>query len=137
MSIQRKNRNRGKAHERRIAKLTNGTRRGVLGGEDIMHDHFSIECKSRASFVATGWMEQCVKNNKRGKIPIVAVHVTGKRVENDLVIIRMGDFINLTAGRLAGQTEEPNATTSKTKTVNLLDLPFEGSSVDNAGNQQN
>ena len=89
----KQNRNRGKAVERAIAKLLNGKRVGLFGGEDIQHPLFSVEVKSRKAFVARGWMEQCEANNRDNKIPLLVVHETGRRHENDFVILKMSDFI--------------------------------------------
>lgn len=90
MKTQR-NRKRAKEVERRLAKKLGGRRVGILGQEDIEHERFSIEVKSRKKFVAEAWMKQAEKNAK-GKIPIVIVHVTGKHHENDYVIIKLKDF---------------------------------------------
>lgn len=70
-----------------------GKRTGVLGGEDIMHGEYSIECKSVSRFVARKWMEQAVRNNKRGKVPIVIVHEKNKNSSSDLVILRVSDWL--------------------------------------------
>jgi hypothetical protein len=87
------NRNRGKSAERAVALILGGQRVGVLSGEDVHFDGpWSAEVKSRAAFVATGWMEQAVRNAPPGKVPIVAVHVRGKRHDDDLVLIRLSDW---------------------------------------------
>ncbi len=91
----RKNRNRGKANEKALAKILKGKRVGTMGGEDIYKDNFSFEAKSRDKFVAEKWMKQC-EENCEGRIPIVVVHLTGQKHDNDLVIIRLKyakDFI--------------------------------------------
>ncbi len=59
---------------------------------------FSIECKSRKKFVATGWMNQAIKNNKDNKIPLVIVHVRNQRHDNDIVLLRLKDFKDLIPG---------------------------------------
>jgi hypothetical protein len=88
------NRSRGKCAERAVAKKLGGKRTGTMGGEDIHVDGpYSIEVKSRQKFVATGWMDQCVRN-AHGKTPIVVVHVLGRNHDNDLVIMRMGDYVD-------------------------------------------
>jgi hypothetical protein len=86
------NRQRGKNHERAIAKRLGGKRVGIFGGQDVEHDLYSIEAKSRQKFVATGWMDQAVRNAPANKIPVVIVHVTNQRRDNDLVMMRMKDF---------------------------------------------
>ena len=73
MSVVKRNKARGKEAEKRFASIFGGVRMGLFGAEDISHEVFSIEVKSREKFVGTGWFKQCVKNNKRGKIPLVIV----------------------------------------------------------------
>jgi hypothetical protein len=94
-----KNRQRGKATERALAKKLGGRRIGILGRADIELEHplfsFSIESKSRARFVAEKWFMQAIRNCEKGKIPAVVVHVSGKRYENDYVILRLKDFEDL------------------------------------------
>lgn len=86
------NRDRGKAHEKYIAKALGGTRIGTMGGEDVhMDSPWSIECKSRKAFVACGWMEQA-KRNSKGKTPLVIVHVHESKHDEDLVMIRLKDW---------------------------------------------
>ncbi|MDM7320241.1 MAG: hypothetical protein P3W91_000765 [Fervidobacterium sp.] len=88
------NRQRGKRAERRVAELVGGRRVGVLGGEDIMHDAFSIEVKSRKKFVAQRWMEQAEKN-AQGKMAVVVVHIHKEKYEDAFVIVRLKDFLRL------------------------------------------
>lgn len=87
------NRDRGKRHEREVAKRLGGIRMGTMGNEDVHTDGpWSIECKSRQTFVANGWMDQATRNAPKGKTPMVIVHVQGKRHDDDYVIIRLKDF---------------------------------------------
>lgn len=86
------NRERGKRHERAIAKLFGGKRRGVLGGEDVEHSYFSIECKSRERICTEKWMEQCEANNKEGKIPLLVTHIFSKDYKRDIVGVRVEDL---------------------------------------------
>jgi len=88
------NRKRGKANESALAKRVGGKRMGILGHDDVQTGTFSIEAKSRVSFCAQKWMEQSQRNAK-GKIPLVVVHVLGKHRNNDLVLIRLEDWIDL------------------------------------------
>ena len=86
------NRLRGKSAERSVAKTLGGKRVGVLSGEDVSLDEpFSVEVKSRQTFVACAWMAQAVRNAK-GKTPLLVVHVHGKRHDDDMVIVKMSDF---------------------------------------------
>ena len=95
--IARKNRQRGKANEKALASILNAARVGIFGGEDLFKDKYSIEAKSRKSFVAEKWMIQSEKNCK-GRIPIVVVHITGKQHDNDLVMFRLKDCKNILKG---------------------------------------
>ncbi len=89
-----KNRDRGKRAERAAAKLLGGERRGVLGGEDISHPLWSVQVKSRKSFVAVNWMQQSVKDCSPNKTPLLVIHVQGQRHSGDFVMMRMADFID-------------------------------------------
>lgn len=92
-----RNRQRGKECEREVAKILGGKRVGILGNEDVAHPIYSIEVKSRKTFVARKWMEQCKKNNVDDKIPLVVVHEFNRNHSNDLVLINITDFIEITA----------------------------------------
>ncbi|RLC49240.1 MAG: hypothetical protein DRH57_00020 [Candidatus Cloacimonadota bacterium] len=96
----KRNRRRGKANQKAIAELFNGKDVGVLGESDVITEKFCIEAKSRKKFVGEKWYRQAEEYTKKdplakGKIPIVVVHITGKRHENDFVIIRVKDFLEL------------------------------------------
>jgi len=95
-----KNRRRGKANQKAVAKMFEGKDVGVLGESDIITEKFCIEAKSRKKFVGEGWYWQAEEYTKKdplakGKIPIVVVHITGRRHENDFVIIKAKDFLEL------------------------------------------
>lgn len=96
MVKQSRNRQRGKECEREIAKILGGTRVGILGKEDISHSEYTIEVKSRKSFVAKKWMQQAIKNNK-DKVPLVVVHEANTPHKKDLVIINIEDFKKINA----------------------------------------
>jgi hypothetical protein len=104
MKNSKRNRQRGKAHQRTIAKKVSGLNIGILGGADVINDRFVIECKSRKSFVGQKWYSQVAKETAKhdGKVPIVVIHVVGKRYENDFVLIKLKDFIDLTGGSNVG-----------------------------------
>ena len=91
----RRNRQRGKAAERHVAKALGGKRVGTMGGEDVSHDLLSVEVKSRVRFVGETFMSQAKANCPDGKVPAVVVHLHGKRHCDDLVILRMADFEDL------------------------------------------
>lgn len=97
MSQQNRNRKRGKDVEREVAKLFDGKRIGSLGYEDVQHDKFSIEVKSRVKFAAKAWMLQAERNNpnKGTKIPIVVVHLKNCPHKDNMVLINVMDFLNI------------------------------------------
>lgn len=88
------NRQRGKRFEKVVAKSIGGTRVGIFGKEDVTTSDglWSIECKSRKAFIGEKFMAQCVRNCPDGKTPVVIVHVTGRRHEDDLVMMRFADW---------------------------------------------
>lgn len=87
------NRQRGKRTEKSIAKLLDGKRIGILGKDDIQtyDGRFSIEVKDRKKCVVTGFMEQA-KRNCGEKIPLVVLHITGSRHDEDIVMMRMENW---------------------------------------------
>jgi len=87
-----KNRRRGKRTELAIAKLLNGKRLGILGNDDVQAGPFSIEVKDRQKFVGTGFMAQAIRNCPQDKTPLVVVHTTGARHDDDLVMMRLSDW---------------------------------------------
>jgi len=95
--VARSNRQRGKRNEKALAKMLGGERVGIFGGEDIVikDKKFSIEAKSRKSFVAEKWMVQA-ETNCKGKLPLVIVHIKGKNHNKDLVLLRLEEFQELT-----------------------------------------
>jgi len=90
-----RNKARGKKYQTTVAGMTGGKNIGSLGGEDVMHNQYSIEAKTRKKFVAENWMQQAEKNNSDDKVPIVFVHVVGKRHDSDLVLMRYKDWVKL------------------------------------------
>jgi len=90
-----KNRQRGKRAERKVAKILKAKRVGILGKSDVEHPLFSFEVKSRQKFIAEKWFAQAVKNCEKDKIPAVIVHIVGRHYDNDYVIIRLKDLINI------------------------------------------
>jgi hypothetical protein len=45
------NKRRGKAYQKKIESMVGGRNIGTLGGEDVEHETFSIEAKTRKAFV--------------------------------------------------------------------------------------
>ena len=87
------NRDRGKRAERAVAGLLHGKRVGTMGGEDVYHQDFSVEVKSRVSFVGEKFMQQAEKNCKDKRTPLAVVHIQGKEHGKDIVMIRMENWI--------------------------------------------
>lgn len=90
-----RNRDRGKEAEKRVATYLGGKRIGLLGGEDVQHETFSIEVKSREKFVAKGWYDQCKKNAPKGKIPLVVVSLKSQPIAKGYAILRLEDLATL------------------------------------------
>jgi hypothetical protein len=86
------NRQRGKNTERAIAKIMGGKRIGVLCGEDIQHETWSIEVKNREKSTAHNFMNQAIRNCPQGKTPLVIIHKHKDIHGNDLVCMRLSDF---------------------------------------------
>jgi len=105
----KKNRARGKRHERRTAEDFGGIRTGILGREDVITETFSIECKSRNRFVGQKWWLQAYRNAMRHenpRIPLVVVHLTGKSFNEDFIIIRKDHFMQLFEDKIKKDNED-------------------------------
>jgi len=98
-TLQKRNRDRGKRHERAIAKLLGGKRVGVLGNHDVEdgEGRFSVECKSAEKYPK--WFEhkikQTINNCQTGKFPLLVIHKLGQKYLDDWVIIKMEDFLEV------------------------------------------
>jgi len=88
-----KQRRRGNALERYIAKRLGGRRMGHYGGEDVKHDWLSIECKERPLPL---WLryaaDQARRHATEDKLPIVVLHELNRSHDEDLVVMRLCDF---------------------------------------------
>ena len=88
-----KQRRRGNALERYIAKRLGGQRVGHYGGEDVKHDWLSIECKERPLPLWLGYaMQQAQRHATADKLPIVVLHELNRAHDGDLVVMRLCDF---------------------------------------------
>ena len=62
---------------------------------DVETTAFSVEVKSRKTL--PGWIEaamcQAEDNASDGKLPLVVLHQVGRRHDNDLVMVRLGAFV--------------------------------------------
>lgn len=103
MTLQRRNRQRGKASERAIADILGWLRYGVMGGEDLVDPtgEWSGESKSVQKCVVKKWYDQAERNAKKSKRsgakrPVVFIHLKGTQHEaSDLVVIHLQDFRRL------------------------------------------
>ena len=102
--IARRNRNRGKANEKALCDLLGFRRVGTMGSEDGFGDGWSLEAKSRVSFIGEGWMQQAEKNEEKARRkggeprkPLVVCAVKGKNKENAIVMMRLKTFLGLQA----------------------------------------
>lgn len=84
--------------ERRIARLLHGERTGNRGAatEDVAHIWLSVEVKHRRQLPSwlTAAMQQAQRNAPAGRLPIVVLHAHGTRGANDVVCLRLADFLD-------------------------------------------
>ena len=88
------NRKRGRRNEKVLAEKLGFDLKGLYGGEDASSKSFSAEFKDRKKFIGSGWMDQAVSNCPQGKTPVVVIHITHQRRMNDLVMMRVGDWLD-------------------------------------------
>lgn len=86
-----------KDHERRIAHLLGARRasRPWADAPDVEADRLIVECKARRQLPK--WLVGALANAERHAGPeqlaIAVLHEKGKHSENDLVLLRLGQFI--------------------------------------------
>ena len=92
-----RNRRAGKKNEAKLAKLMGFDRVGLWGGEDGKAGPFSAEWKKRKKYVGDTMMQQAIRNAEKSgrQVPILVVHITGKKHENDLVHMLLKDWLDL------------------------------------------
>jgi hypothetical protein len=94
--IARQNRRRAKQTQYQLCKVLGAKNVGGLGGEDGEHKYFSYEIKDREKYTTHNMMLQAIANNGNPKkIPAVAVHVTGGRRDDDLITVRLVDWLHM------------------------------------------
>lgn len=91
-----------KAHEKRTAQALGGKRAGATGqaNEDVVGvEWLTIECKECQSLPA--WLTEAVRQavdyaavKLTETLPIVVLHEKGRHQGNDLVVMRMKDFVD-------------------------------------------
>ena len=66
-------------------------------GKDVTGVPFDIEIKARSAFQPKAWIDQVIKRNKGGELPVVVCRLNGQGEvpENYLAFLRLGDLVNL------------------------------------------
>lgn len=107
-SVQARNRNRGKQHEREIAKRLGGKRLGIMGGVDVDAGLWAVECKSTSSMPAylRSYHEQAQRHARPGQIPVVAIHAKGTQYDHDFIVIRLDDWVGRVLPMLGGEDDD-------------------------------
>ena len=82
-----------------FAKRIGGTRAGAVGkeGPDVLHPRLAPEVKERRGKPWVGlhkFMEQAIRNCPEGKVPLVVLHTLGESHDDDLVVMRVGDWLS-------------------------------------------
>ena len=91
-----------KATERAVASILGGQRAGPRGAHpDVEHAWLAVEVKHRDK--VPDWlkeaMAQAVRNSPGAShLPVVVLHESGQRHGEDLVIIRLSDFVDWLGG---------------------------------------
>ena len=94
-----------KAHERRTAQALGGQRAGATGRDNadiVGNERLTIECKERKALPQ--WLKDAVHQvlgyaENTDTLPIVVIHELGARGDNDLVVMRRKDFVELLGGK--------------------------------------
>jgi hypothetical protein len=90
-----------KAFERRVARYLHGQRRGAdfrsddSGNDDVIHPHFSVECKLLGRPAYSDMLKACLQaeRNAGAKEPIAVVKKKYADDKDALVIMRLEEFI--------------------------------------------
>jgi hypothetical protein len=89
-----------KSTERAIAKLLGGIRVPITGRQrgdvpDVLHPKYSIEVKHRQNL--PDWlleaMEQAEAAKRGSQVPMVVLHMKGRKHMDDLVVFKIRDII--------------------------------------------
>lgn len=91
-----------KRTERKIADRLGGKRVPVTGrargdAPDIAHDRFALEVKHRRLLPAwlSDAMAQAIASCSGRRIPVVILHQHGHHHDNDFVVLRFKDFLDI------------------------------------------
>ena len=85
-----------KRTEKLTAARLGGRRNGVTGTAtvDVETERLAVECKARKALprLLTDAMTSAVRKAKAGQVPLVVLHQTGQRHDQDIVCMRMRDY---------------------------------------------
>ncbi len=98
-TLQRRNRQRGKANQKVLASILDGDNLGTLGGVDVRVEEYYIEAKSFKEDKIPKWFkdiwEQAVFHTKRGGVPVVQIHKYKDRHDEDWIVLPLWKFKEL------------------------------------------
>ncbi len=102
-----------KQHERKTARLLGGRRNIDSKGSaavDVLHPAFAVECKTRKDCPQwlLGAMQQARRAAMAGQLPIVVLHPHGGLYADDLVIVRLTDFVDWFGGNPGADCDKRN-----------------------------
>lgn len=85
-------------HEARVAAALGTSRNGNTGAAtaDVMTNWLAVECKSWRTLPAKvlAAVVQAEAAADENQLPIAVLHQVGQRSDNDLVVMRWGDFMD-------------------------------------------
>ena len=82
-------------HEAAVAAALGTSRSGPGNGPDVRTDWLVAECKSwqRLPARVLAALEQAERSATSEQLAVAVLHEVGQRRENDLVVLRWGDFL--------------------------------------------
>jgi len=99
--------NTWKSTERAVAAQLGGQRVPITGRQrgdvpDVQHDWLAVEVKHRKALPA--WlhdaMAQAVAAQRDGQLPVVVLHEAGQQHDDDIVCVRLRDFVEWFGGEI-------------------------------------
>jgi hypothetical protein len=86
---------------------------GPTGGADVRTGWLVAECKSwrRLPTRVVAALEQAERAARDGQLPVAVLHQVGQRRENDLVVLRWGDFRSWFGGPNGAEGNEDDSET--------------------------
>lgn len=93
--MSRQHRRTWQRHESAVAAALGTTRSGPGNGPDVRTDWLIAECKSWARLPARveAALRQAERSATSEQLAVAVLHGVGQRRENDLVVLRWGDFL--------------------------------------------